>query len=246
MQNKNNHTVKYPLATAGKRIIAKVLDIAMISVIVLSLGFAIFCTDPNFSWDKPLVLAQNWRYGLFVTLMAIVFFGLMLLLPRLWKKTIGMKALHLSYFKKEECRFFTFGLFKHELFIWEIIVIIAFAMGWTLTGLNQIQIDSLINGANAIFASSVPEGLDQACYYAGTGFSCMYGVSIIFLIAIVVATCIKNGYPAFHDKYSNIYIINRKITEQYTSVNQSKKKDNDDIKAPGVISDDSLEEIDNL
>ncbi|MCQ3915693.1 MAG: hypothetical protein MJ195_03060 [Mycoplasmoidaceae bacterium] len=48
MQNTNSKVVKYPLASAGRRILAKVIDIAIISCIVLALGFTIFCTDPNF------------------------------------------------------------------------------------------------------------------------------------------------------------------------------------------------------
>ena len=243
MQNTNSKVVKYPLASAGRRILAKVIDIAIISCLVLALGFTIFCTDPNFKWNEQLNIA-GWRYGLFVTLMALIFFSLMLLLPRLWNKTIGMKALKLAYFKKEECNH-TFALFKHELFIWEIIVIIAFAMGCTLSGLTAHQIDSLVQGANAIFANKMPEGLDKACYYAGTGFSCMYGICIIFLVAIIISICIRNKKPAFHDKYSHIYVIHKQsLDSQYRSVNSI--QDKDDTKVPGQISDESLEEIDNI
>lgn len=243
MQNKNSKVVKYPLSSAGRRILAKVIDIAIISCLVLALGFAIFCTDPNFKWNEQLNIS-GWRYGLFVTLMAVIFFGLMLLLPRFWNKTIGMKVLNLSYFKKEECNY-TFAIFKHELFIWEIIVIIAFAMGCTLSGLTAHQVDSLIQGVNAIFANKVPAGLDTACYYAGTMFSCLYGVCIIFLVAIIISICIRNKKPAFHDKYSNIYVIHKQSLEsQYRPVNSIHKED--EIKVPGHISDESLEEIDNI
>lgn len=246
MQNENNtKIVRYPLATAGKRIIAKVIDIAIISCLIIALGFAIFCTDPNFQWNSKLVIA-GWRYGLFVSLMAVVFFGLMLLLPRLWKKTIGMKIFKLEYHRKTG-RNYTFGLFKHELFVWEVIVIVAFAMGWTLAGLNQLQIDSLLDGAGSIFTSSVPEGLDKACYYVGTAFSCLYGVSILFLIAIVIAICIRNGKPAFHDKYSNVYLISKKKVEVSNHSKSNKKQpDEIDIKIPGGFSEESLEEIDKI
>ena len=57
MQKQNNETTKYPLATAGKRILAKVIDIAIISCLVLAMGFAIFCTDPNFKWNEQLNIA---------------------------------------------------------------------------------------------------------------------------------------------------------------------------------------------
>lgn len=238
-----NKIVKYPLASAGRRIIAKVVDIAIISCLVLSLGFAIFCTDPNFKWHEQLNIS-GWRYGLFVTLMALIFYSLMLLLPRLWKKTIGMKIFKLEYFKKTDCNH-AFALFKHELFIWEIVVIIAFAMGCTLSGLTAHQVDSLIQGSNAIFANKVPSGLDMACYYAGTGFSCMYGISILFLIATIISICIRNRKPAFHDKYSNIYVIHKQSLEsQYKPVNSVHQ--HDEIKVPGQISDESFEEIDNI
>ena len=182
MQNTNNSKTKYPLAKAGRRIGAKVIDIALISIIVVALGFTVFCTDSNFAWGEPLVLNQNWRYGLFVTLMAVIFFGLMLILPIFWKKTIGMKAVGIAYYKNNNS-YLGWSLFKHELFVWEIVVFIAFIMGWTLTGLNdQHLIDSLFSGANAIFANAVPEGINTACYYVGTGFSCFYGISILFLI----------------------------------------------------------------
>lgn len=244
MQNQQNKkTVKYPLAKAGRRILAKVIDIAIIGVIVVALGFAIFCTDPNFEWNKELDLDQKWRFGLFVTLVGVLFYGLMLLLPCLWNKTIGMKAVNLSYHKRQECNY-SWSIFKHELFIWEIVVIIAFAMGWTLSFLNQHQINSLLQGANAPFVWSVPENIDQACYYAGVGFSCFYSICVLFLVAIIIATCITSGKPTFHDKYSNILVIyKKKLEDKYVPYNSKKE---DDIKAPGVISKESLEEIDNI
>lgn len=246
MQNENNLIkTKYPLAPAGRRILAKAIDIVIISCLVIALGFIIFCTDPNFHWNEKLQIA-GWRYGLFVTLMAVIFFGLMLLLPRLWKSTIGMRALKLKYYKTKECNF-TFAIFKHELFIWEIVVIIAFAMGWTLSGLNQLQIDSLLQGANAIFAQSMPEGLDKACYYVGTMFSCLYGICILFLIAIVIAICVRNGKPAFHDKYSNLVIYHKnKVNEKVVKFDKKDKQENKGPKIPGQLSDESLEEIDKI
>lgn len=247
MQNENkSKTVKYPLASAGRRIIAKALDIVIISIVVTGLGFAIFCTDPNFAWHQKLEIA-GWRYGLFVSLMAIIFFSLMLVLPRLWGKTIGMKAFKLSYFLRETKYNYTFAIFKHELFIWEIVVFIAFIMGWTLAFLSPEQVDALFQGANAIFANQPAEGLDKACYYVGTGFSCFYGISILFLIAIIVATCIKNNHPAFHDKYSHVYVIHTEaIGSKFSPVNKPHKDDEKDIKVPGHLSAESLDEIDNI
>lgn len=242
MQNENNKTVKYPLASAGRRIFAKVIDIIIISCIVLALGFSIFCTDPKFKWHEQLNVA-GWRYALFVTLMLLVFVSFMFIAPIVWKKTLGMKILRLQYHKKSGN--YIFGLFKHELFIWEIVVIIAFIMGCTLSGLNAHQIDSFIRGTNAIFTSKLPKGLDAACYYAGTGFSCMYGICIIFLVAIIISICISNKKPAFHDKYSNISIFHKQVmSEQYHDLNSFKKSE--EIKAPGEISEESLEEIDNI
>lgn len=244
MQKQNSNT-KFPLATAGKRFLAKVIDIALISCLVLGIGFAIFCTDPNFSWDGPLVLEQGWRYGLFTTLMAVIFFSLMLVIPRLTKKTIGMKACKLAYYRKDNTKNYVFGIFKHELFVWEIIVFLSLIMGWTLSFLSPNQIDSLIQGSMSIFVSKLPEGVDATCFYVGTGFSCFYGVSIIFLIAIVIAIFIKNGKPAFHDKYSLIYVISTKpLTEKFISVNDYKKQQED--KVPGGLSKEALEEIENL
>lgn len=242
---KQNNTTKFPLATAGKRFLAKVIDIALISCLVLGLGFAIFCTDPNFSWDGPLVLEQGWRYGLFTTLMAIIFFTWMLLIPRLTKNTLGMKACKLAYYRKDTTKNFVFAIFKHELFVWEIIVFLSLIMGWTLSFLSPHQIDSLIQGSMSIFVSKLPEDVDATCFYVGTGFSCFYGVCIIFLIAIVIATFIKNGKPAFHDKYSLIYVISKKpLQEKFISVNEYKKQQ--EPKVPGGLSNKELEELDNL
>lgn len=244
MQNESKVT-KYPLATAGRRVLAKAIDIAIIACVVTSLGFAIFCTDPNFKWEGSLQIA-GWRYCLFTALMAIIFFGLMLLLPRLWNKTIGMKALKLSYYKRKECNY-TFALFKHELFVWEIVVFIALIMGFVLAFLTPEQADALFKGANAIFANKPEEGVDKVCYYVGTGFSCFYGISILFLIAIIVAICIKNHKPAFHDKYSNIYVIHKvSVDSLYKPVNKPKRNDEDEEKVPGGLSKSSLEEIDNI
>ncbi len=245
MQKLNNSKiVRYPLAPAWRRIIAKVLDIVIIGVLVMSAGFALFCTDPNFHWDTKLEIA-GWRYGVFVGIMALLFYGLMLLLPCLWGKTIGMKVFKLAYHKNSNSNF-AFSLFKHELFIWEIVVILAFAMGMTMTFISQHQIDSLLEGASAIFTAKMPEGLDSVCYYVGTGFSGFYGVTILFLIAIIIATCVKNKKPAFHDRYSNILVIYKvKISEKIKPINQPILKQ-EETKAPGEISDDSLEEIDNI
>lgn len=242
MQNKNN-VLKYPIASAGRRIFAKFIDIAIISLIVLSLGFSIFCTDPNFEWHGQLNVS-NWRYGVFVALMLLVFFGLMLLLPKFWNKTIGMKILKLKYFKKFECNFF-FALFKHELFIWEIIVLIAFVMGCTLSGLSSHQIDSLIKGSNGMFNINIPDDVDIPCYYTGAWFSCMYCISFIFLIVIIVGVCIKNKKPAFHDKYSNIYVIYTQPLNQSQSTKHLNNK-HDERNVPGQISNESLEEIGNI
>ena len=246
MQKQNNETTKYPLATAGKRVLARIIDIVIVSCIVIAIGFAIFCTDKNFDWHENLSNIQKWRFGLFVSLMTVVFFGLMLLLPRLWNKTIGMKALKLSYYKKKDGMNYSFGIFKHELFVWEIVVFVALIMGWTLSFLNPNQIDSMFKGSTAIFASNIPDGVDKACYYVGTGFSCFYGVSIILLIAILVATCIRNGHPAFHDKYSNIYIISTQAIQSPYNFKSVNKHDDKENNVPGIISKESLEEIENL
>ncbi|MCQ2956486.1 MAG: hypothetical protein MJ233_01075 [Mycoplasmoidaceae bacterium] len=58
MQKQNNiKIVKYPLAPAWRRIIAKALDIVIIGFLVVAIGFALFCTDPNFKWDAKLEIA---------------------------------------------------------------------------------------------------------------------------------------------------------------------------------------------
>lgn len=244
MQKQNNSTTKYPLATAGKRFLARIIDILIISCLVLGIGFAVFCTDPNFSWKDELVLQQKWRYAFFVILMLFVFVLWMIVAPLLFKQTFGMKITKIKYFKKDENKNYLLCLCKHEIFIWEIIALISLVMGITLSCLSNKQIDSLLKGAEAIFASKVPDGIDKVFYYIGTGFSCFYSVSIVLLIFVIVFTFIKNGTPAFHDKFSGLYMISTvSLVEKYQKPNQPKQ---DDIIGPGAISPEALEEINSL
>lgn len=235
--------VRYPLSSAGRRIGSKIVDILLVGIIVLGIGLAIFVTDPNFQW-RSIEEIQPWRYGLFAMCMFVVFFGLLWLLPRLTGWTIAMKMFKLKYFNVLPLSSFGFNIFKHELFVWEIMCFISLILGATLSFLSPENAKILISGVLA----SKKDIEVNAYYYAGVTFACSYYVTVVLLIVVLVGVCIKSKRPAFHDKFSNILIIHLRPTKDLDKQANLKKKGIKRINygIPGEISSGSFEEIDEL
>lgn len=235
--------VRYPLSSAGRRIGSKIFDILFVGILVLVVGIAIFATDPNFQW-KSIEAIQPWRYGLFAMCMILIFFGLLWLLPRLTGWTIGMKIFKLKYFNVLPLSSFGLNIFKHELFVWEIMCFISLVLGATLSFLTPENAKILIAG---VLSSS--KGIDiNAYYYAGVTFACFYYVTVVLLIIVLIGVCIKSKRPAFHDKFSNILVIHLRPTKDLDKQANVKKKGIKRINygIPGEISSGSFEEIDEL
>ena len=68
------------------------------------------------------------------------------------------------------------------------------------------------------------------------------------LFAIIIGVCVANKKPAFHDKFSNVFVIH--LRPLNTPDKQMNKKQNKMKKInygiPGEISSSELEEIDKL
>jgi len=235
--------VRYPLAPAGRRIVAKLIDLIIVAIIVFGIGVAIFATDSGFKWSGEFVITQPWRYGVFTLCVIIIFFLLMLLLPYFWKKTIGMKALKLGYYNTLPLSNYMFNLFKHELFVWELICILNLILGIVLSSSSAENAKMLLEG---IMMSAVKT--TNVYYYVGIGFSTGYLVLMLVLIGVIIAVCMRNKKPAFHDKYSNVYVVHCVSMNTPDKNANVKKRNNKRINygVPGEISSSALEEIDEL
>lgn len=250
LENKNSKNkpvdmVRYPLASATRRIFTKILDILILSILVVAVGLAIFSTEPGFDWYK-IDAAQPWRYVTFVLCMLVLFFGLMLLLPRLTGWTLAMKLLRIKYVNVLPLSSFGLNLFKHELFIWEIMCFISFVLGITLSLLPK---DSAISMMYAVMSFSKPEEIaDMASYYGGVAIAAFYYVSMIMLIIVFIGVCIKSKRPAFHDKFSNIvvvYLNPANIPDKNANLRKTRSK-RINYGIPGEINTGSFDETDNL
>lgn len=242
---KPTEMIRYPLASAARRIGCKILDILFVGIIIFSLGLAIFATEPGFDWHQ-LQPAQPWRYAIFVVLMLIVFFGLLLVLPKFTKWTLAMKLLRTKYVNVLPLSNFFRNLFKHELLIWEIMCFVSFVLGITLSLLPSQSALSMIYGV--MVSKNVEQIKDWASYYGGITFACFYYACIVMLVVILVGVCIKNKRPAFHDKFSNVLVIYlspiSKLDKQANAKKRKVKRINYGI--PGEINSGSFEEVDNL
>lgn len=244
METKNNQTTKYqrfPLAKAGRRIAAKLIDIILVGLIVTGLGLAIFLTDPGYKANK--IISQTWRYGLFSFLACLIFTGLMLILPNFWKKTLGMRVLNLGYINILPLSKFIGNLFKHELLIWELICMMCLVTGIVLTASSADNAKMLLDG---IMLNNVSN--KSVYYYVGTGFSAVYTACALMLVGVIIGVCARNKKPAFHDKFSNVYVAHLVSTNDPNKLENIKKRNNKKINfgVPGEISDSAFEEIDKL
>jgi len=241
-ENSTKKYVRYPLAPAARRIFAKLIDILIVGIILFGFGLAIFATDPGFKWGSDSVITDTWRYGIYTLVVCVVFFLLMILLPYFWKKTIGMKALKLGYYNVLPLSNYMFNLFKHELFVWELICILNLILGVVLTCSSADNAKILLDGI--MMGSSKT----NVYYYVGVGFATAYLVLMLVLIGVIIGVCMRNKKPAFHDKYSNIYVIYlvslNDPDKQVNAKKRSSKRVNYGV--PGEISSSALEEIDEL
>jgi len=242
-ENNTKKYVRYPLAGAARRIFAKLIDLLILGIVLFCLGLAIFTTDPAFKWGPDFVVSQTWRYGIFTLVVCVLFFLLMILLPYFWKKTIGMKMLRLGYFNVLPLSNFMFNLFKHELFVWELICCLNLILGITLTCLNSTDAKLLLDGI--MMSSGKNMG---SYYYVGVGFATAYLILMLVLIGIIIGVCVRNKKPAFHDKYSNVYVIHLVLLNDPDKQVNAKKNSSKRINygVPGEISSSALEEIDEL
>lgn len=242
---KSNKTfIRYPLASAIKRLLAKTVDILIIFAIVVGLGIAIFATDPKFKWfgGNDYFISQTWRYSIYTLLVSITFYCLMILLPYFWKKTIGMKVFKLSYYKILPLCNTTLCLVKHELFTWEIFVFLNLILGITLSSLSPSNAYTLLK------VILLKEKTIDWLFYLGLIFSSLYISTFIIFIILTIGVFIRNKKPSWHDKYSNLYIIYLKPINDLDKLTNQKKQSKKIINysLPGSINPSAIEETDKL
>ena len=242
---KNNKIlIRYPLASCMRRLFAKIIDILVIFILVIGLGLTIFITDPNFKWSgiNNYFISQTWRYGIFTLIVTIIFYSLMILLPYYWKKTIGMKILKLCYYKTLPLTSTILCLFKHELFVWELFIFLNLILGITLSSLSPLDANALLK------VILLKEKTNDYLFYLGLIFSSLYISTFMILAILIVGVFVRNKKPAFHDKYSNLYIIYLKPINDIDKL--TNRKDNSkkiiNYSLPGSINPSSIEEIDKL
>lgn len=249
MENKNSelkpNIVRYPIANAGRRLGCRILDILMMSLIVFGLGAAILCTSPNFN-PKDLTTIQSWRYTLLAAISLLLFFLYFIVLPFFWKKTLWMKVLKLQYVNNLPLSNFMFNLIKHEILVWGIISILSLIAGIVLGTLSSANATAMIKGMT--FGGLTEQGDNTAFFYVGTGFSSAYIVALLVMIAVTIAMFVNNRRPAFHDKFSNVFVIYLVSSNTPDKQVNAKKKTTNRINygVPGEISPGAFEEIDKL
>ncbi len=242
---KNNKLLtRYPLASGVRRLFAKIIDLLIISAIVIGLGLSIFTTDPEFRWSENnnYFISQTWRYGIFTLLVAFSFYGLMILLPYYWKKTIGMKLIKLSYYKILPLSNTALCLIKHELFVWELFIFLDLILGIVLTILSPTDAYTLLR------VVLLKEKNKDSLFYPGLILSSLYIFAFILLMFLIMGVFIKNKKPAYHDKYSNLYIIYLKPINDLDKLANKKKQSKKIINysLPGSIKPSTIEEVDKL
>lgn len=243
-KTKPTEMIRYPLASAARRIGCKILDILFVGIIVFAIGLAVFATEPGFDWHE-LKPAQPWRYAIFVISMLIVFNGLLLILPKFTGWTLAMKLLKMKYVNVLPLSNFFLNLFKHELLIWEIMCLISFILGITLTFLNGQDALDLLRG---VMMDRKADISNWACYYGGVTFACFYYASITVLVIVIIGVCVKNKKPAFHDKFSNVLVVYLSPMTGLDKQTNAKKRKTKRINygIPGEINSGSFDEVDNL
>lgn len=248
--NQQTNLVRYPLATAWRRLGAKALDILIITLVIFGLGIAIIATNPGFKWNEWVEI-QPWRYLLVGIITFIIFTGLMFVLPLFTDWTIGMKALKLKYVHILPLSKRGWNLFKHEILIWGIMCILSLILGIVLGCLNKTgQARSLILGIQTLGINSKQqtEVTSWPLYYVGVVFACCYYCSALLLLVIIISLFVKNKKPTFYDKFSNIVVIHlspmNDPDKQHNTKKMPQKKINFGV--PGEINSGSFEELDNL
>lgn len=242
---KTPETVRYPLASAGRRIGSKIIDILLVGIVVFCIGLAIFLTNPD---GVDIGQIQPWRYGVFSLCMFMIFAGLMLVLPSFTTWTLGMKICKLKYVKVLPLKNLGFSIFTHELLVWEIVCIISLVLGVTLSFLTKEESVSLLSGVVPYIKTPSGFEIDPVLWGVGVFFACLYYVSVILLIIVIVGVCIKSKHPAFHDKFSDLLIAHLASTNDPDKNANLKKKKSKRINygIPGEINSGSFEELDEL
>jgi len=248
--NKPENLVRYPLASAWRRIGAKVLDIFIISVVFTACAIAILATAPGFKWNE-ITYIESWRYILIGIIMLSLFVGLMYILPIFTDWTIGMKAAKLKYVHILPLSKKAGNLFKHEILIWGIMCILSFILCIILACLENVDLQkSLLEGIRTMgaYSKDIGEIKSKPLFYTGVTFACLYyGVAIV-LLAVIIGLFVRNKKPTFYDKFSNIVVIHLKPINTPDKLHNKKvtprKKINYGV--PGEISTGSFEELDDL
>lgn len=252
-ETSEKYTVRFPLASAGIRLASRFLDMLLISIVCFGFGLLIVCTDPQFSWtSSPFMISQSWRYFLTSLILVIISSCYFIVLPKFWKgQTLFKKIFKIRFYSLLPLKNEFLQIFKHDLFIWVLMVTITFILGATLMFVGPAGASEIINyfGFNGSTAFSNATDGNIGYYICSIIFDTAYSIVGFIIIGLVVAMFVKNKKPTLQDKFSDLVVIKLKPVSSKDenlskNIKPAKKKINYGL--PGEISPESFEEIDSL
>jgi uncharacterized RDD family membrane protein YckC len=106
---------RYLLANASVRLLARVLDLILITGVTIGFCCLVLATDPNGFNTYP---AQHWRYFFITFLTVLIFFSYFICLPFLTKgRTLGCIILKLRIYNLVATKNFFLNLIKRDFLI---------------------------------------------------------------------------------------------------------------------------------
>lgn len=245
LEEKSKIIARFPLASASNRFFSRLLDMFIVIGISIGLGFAIICTDPVYQVkNSSILVGETWRYFLVALISAIISFFYFIIVPFFWKgQTLMKKLFKLSSHNFMPLNSFFFGLVKHELFIWVLLVLINIIFSLTLWGLGPEKATELIKDINVFSPNKNTTG---GIYIAAIVFSTFYMIVGMIDIVLVILLFIKNKKANAIDNFSNIVVIKLiDISGDDINATMNKKSQSKKINygLPGEINDEVIEEI---
>lgn len=231
-QNIKNNKIKYPLAPATRRVLARFFDLFLLCVLSIGIFSAftlwIFINDRTYYNQKlfcGMFLIANFTSILMFFIYFVVFpyfFGGYTLFMRMFKIKVYSNKKGFVFFRE---------IIKRELFIWFLFFIINFILIIVLFFQNNpleiIKELFIFNFSNENIMIPI--------------FQFLYVLCIIPMIVITIHMVMRSGKRAIHDIFSNTYVILNKPIIENNKNTMEKKYSN----LPGIIDEKALEEINN-
>lgn len=233
MKKNNEPKSKYNLATATRRIGARILDFIFVSIISIAIVLALVLWIVINKNDYNATLFTG-MLTLSIILSFILWFGYFIIIPFFFKGyTLFKKALKIKTHELIDSKKFFLHLIKKELFIWIPFYLILFIFSLVLFKYQDPMniINSLI-----LFQLKKPSNNEQTILL--TIFQFLFILSFVPVFIISIHIMFNSKKRALHDFYSDTCVVYTVpvIDEPIKSFN--KKKIN--VNLPGIIDENEL------